>query len=1349
MSTSRVINRWLNRVYKSIAILLVLFAVLISSLRLFLPYAHHYKENLQNLINTTNNSHIVIGNLSMGWEKLGPSLIIEQITLLETHSTDIFVDKIHVHLDFWQSLLKAQVITQDVTLDGVQIFIKNIDKSSAHTQKEDPLITRITDIFLDQISRFSLVNSQVVFQTNETEKLLLINQLDWLNNGTRHRGKGYVIVDGLTSNNIKVILDLHGDDIDELDGQIYLQANQLNITPWLDTVFAIDNENTHSAINFDGWLTVNNGFPTQLQVSLGNNEISWTHNNTPQFFSVNQGHIVANMGSNIGEFNLNHFNVFSSPLTFITNQHSWEPTHFQFSNVSPVFNGYVSYLDIAGITDIVPLFLNDQAITPLLDNINPEGGIKELFIQTAPNIQMVTAEIEKTKTYPYSGIPGISNLKGDIVVKNNAVKLMLSATEGELDFAEHFIQPIPYNNLSTDLHINIDNDAWSLSSEHIDFISDEITLNAEILVEKTKDSDTSMALLATVGKGDAEFADHYFPHLLMGEDLVNYLNASIVSGQVEQAQVLFNGPLNKFPFENNEGIFTVDAELSNAEFKFDPEWPAIKNFNANLNFTNNSMLITGRSGNLEGINVKGVTAAIKDLSNEQVLEVNAQVQHTKPQLVAALMNKSPLKSTVGNTLERLVIENPIAGDFYLNLPLNELDKVVAKGDVIFDNNRINLQAPDMLFTQVDGVLSYQNDRITANNVNLLWRDMPLTLTVKAQDKEMFYDTNIALDAKWESKQWLNQLPARLQEYGDGQLAWKGLISLNMYHEGGFRYGVDINSSLEGAELNLPAPYHKNTNESVVLKAHATGQNYSTTINASVGEQLQFYGELNHENTAFSKAHLMLGAEEMLLPTSGFHITAKLPQIDAKQWQPFLFNVIDTLNAQTPSENLTALVQPEAVQTELAQPETMQTETTQQSSSSPLFDIPERIKGEFDTLNYGDYTLTDTLLTVKNIDQAWLIDVNSKEVRSQLTLHDALYDKGIHIDADVIHLAKTTPNETEEKTVKQVITSVEQAEITALNKDIYTNLPPISLNCNQCIIDNIDLGKVAFSLARNDESHMILNNFRASRDKFDLLLTGTWVQENDKNITSVEGSLMIKDLEQETEKLGYTPTIKDSGLDSEFGFNWQASPYEFSVAQLNGYFNAKLDDGYLAEVPDQARVFSVLSLQSLVRKLSFDFRDIFADGMFYSSITGDFQLKDGIMYTDNMFMKGAAGDLEVKGNTDLGEEKLDIRMSYKPNVTSSLPALAWIATLNPVAFLAGVALEEVITSKVYYEMNFELTGTMSDPVFKDVNRKTRNISVGKTTPPKVIEDVVTPPLNNIKPNTPNQFIVLPKKSQIDG
>lgn len=1335
MSTSRVINRWLNRVYKTIAILLVIFAVLISSLRLFLPYIQNYKDGLEDFINNANGSHISIGALSMDWEKLGPSIVLNQVSLLETQSTDIFIDKIHVHLDFWQSLIKGRVITQDVTLDGAQVFIKSLNKSSKEIDKDKPLVTRITEMFLDQISRFSLHNSQIVFQTNQTEKVLVINQLDWINEGDRHRGKGYVILDGLTSNNIKVLLDLHGDDIDDLDGQAYLQANQLNITPWLDTIFAIDNRDTHSAINFDGWLSIKKGMPSSLLIALGNNEISWTHNNIDQFFSINQGHLLANFGDGINQENeFKTFSIASSPLTIITPKNTWEPTSIQFAKKAGVYNGYISHLNVQGLTEISPLFSNNEKLTELLTHINPNGAVENLFLQLDENKQSVIAELKQVNTYPYEKIPGISNLGGEVSFQDKTLRFKLNAQQGLLDYGDHFVKPIPYNQFYSDSRFTFGEDSWTFSSNDIEFTSDEISLSADVVVEKPQNEDAKMSLLTVINRGDAGLANHYYPQKIMGDVLVNYLNGALVKGNIDQGQVLFNGPLNKFPFENNEGIFTVDLEISDAEFKFQPKWPAINNFNANLNFTNNSMLISGRSGDLENIGVSGVRVEIEDLKHATILEVDATFDKLKPEYVSNLMEKSPLQKTVGAALKSLVITGPISGDFGIVLPLRAPKTGIVKGTVNFSDNNINLQAPNMLFTKVNGQLTFNNDKILTNDISLLWRDMPLTLSVNAQDKGILYNTNIAIDADWNTKQWQNQLPEQLQSYGSGNLAWNGILSLNMFNQGDYTYDFDINSSLDKLVLELPEPYSKTADQVVKANIQVTGQNKNTTINAAIGEQLTFYGVLDHEKVSFTKAHLALGSEDMLLPTQGFHISSQLDQADVAQWQPFITDVIDCIsgfnNTDEPQQNV-------------------------------ILESPERITAKIGTLLYGDYSLSDALLSLSKNDQSWLIDINSKEVRSQVVLNQDLYEKGIEINADFIHLAKLIPETSlgetdvaQSNNEEKVITSeADQEAINQLNKKLYKQLPPLLVNCESCKLDKLDLGKVSFKVKRDEQNHILLEEFKATRDKLTLNLEGYWSQLENDNLTNLKGTLDIKDLEQETERLGYTPTIKDSGLQSQFAFDWQSSPYDFAIAKLNGQFNASLDDGYLAEVPDQARVFSVLSLQSLVRKLSFDFRDIFADGMFYRSIKGDFQMKDGIMYTDNMFMKGAAGDLEVKGNTDLGKQVLDIRMSYKPNVTSSLPALAWIATLNPVTFLAGLALEEVITSQVYYEMNFELTGSIEQPIFKDVNRKTRNISVGKTTPPQIVDELsppnVTLPSNEQDSNSQPETIELPKKSEIDG
>ena len=78
MTLMRVTNTWLNRLYKTVAVLLVLFAVLMSSLRLFLPYAENYRQEFQDYVNSQYKGEVIIGQLTTGWRKFGPALVAKR-----------------------------------------------------------------------------------------------------------------------------------------------------------------------------------------------------------------------------------------------------------------------------------------------------------------------------------------------------------------------------------------------------------------------------------------------------------------------------------------------------------------------------------------------------------------------------------------------------------------------------------------------------------------------------------------------------------------------------------------------------------------------------------------------------------------------------------------------------------------------------------------------------------------------------------------------------------------------------------------------------------------------------------------------------------------------------------------------------------------------------------------------------------------------------------------------------------------------------------------------------------------------------------------------------------------------
>jgi len=1277
LSIAALTNKWLNKLYKSIAIVLVIFAVFISSLRLFLPYAEHYRVDFQRYVNNTYGTHIEIGSLSMDWQKHGPVLVANNVSLLETESVAVFIKNIDIKINFWRTLQHRTLVTHDLTLNGAKVFIDRAElASNTISPQELDLYDQLSDVFLLQVNKFSLDSSQLIVRTDKGDRKINIEHLNWLNKGERHRASGNIVAHGLSTNSVKLLVDMRGTEFSNMSGQFYLQADKVNVTPWLDKVFVLADEKTYSEVNFESWLTIENGQAKHFQLGVDDTKIRWLVEDKEHEFLIKSGAISADVLAN-------GIRVRSSPFEVSIDQDIWQPIHINADITEDVFDLYVSSLEVNGLSKLVPLMVKSSDVSSTVSQLNPKGDISDIHLHISHGQIAATADIVNYQQHYSKGIPALTNLSAALVVKDNTLVADVQVKDSSLDFDNNFKQHIPFTKITSMLHLSWQDKGITVKANDIKFTSKALTAAADVEVNIPSNTDASMALLANIEQGDATFANYFYPHQLMGNDLVNYLDESIIEGQTTRGQVLFNGAFNDFPFYDNQGVFIVDADLDNAKFKFDPQWPVIHNLKANLTFTNNSMLITAKEGSLQGLNVKGVTAAIDDLSNEQILVVKAHVDQVSSKNVNQLMKHSPLAGSVGATLDILQVSAPVSGYFQLDLPLNNIDNVLASGYVDFVDNKVLLTTPEMVFTQVNGRLSYQNDVIEANQIALNWRDMPVTVDVKARDEQDAYITNLALSANWAEQLWLAQVPQSMRHYSHGEINWQGDVALHVHHNGGFSYQANVNSDLLNTALLLPQPYTLEANEKMALVADIEGQSETSTISINAGEQLNFFGVMNHEKVQFQRAHLVLGNDTMLLPMDGFHITTKLANADIHQWQPLIQDILENL----PNEEQL---------------------TTQHS----LFTAPERIRGNIGSLSLLGQSISNVSFNLLDQEDWWLLRFNAKEARSEIKFFPNWTEQGIEVDADFIHLQARQP-EFEVEAAKPF----DYKESLA----IFNSIPKVALSCDSCKVNQLDLGELSFTLDR-EQDRILLNNFKASRNKANASFDASWQLTPEYSLTSVKGNLEVKDLEHEFENFNFGSIIKDSGMEAEYDINWQGGPQDFALSGLNGKLKLDIDDGYLADVSDKgARIFSVLSLQSLVRKLTLDFRDIFSDGMFYDHIRADAQLKDGVLYTDNTRMKGAAGDLVMKGNTNLAEGILDYRMSYKPNLTSSLPVLAWIATLEPVTFLAGVAIDQVFNAKVVSEFNFELTGNLTDPQLKEVNRKSRDVSVGRSTPPKFVEN----------------------------
>ena len=198
-------------------------------MRLLLPYMHNYRTELQNHINATYNTNIHIGALTMDWQKVGPVLVANNVRLVNTDATVVFIEHLDIKVNFWRSLQHRTLITRGLTLDGAKVVVDTTKlANNAVSDQDSSVYERLSDVFLLHVNKFSLTNSQIVVRTESGDKKLALKHLNWLNQGDRHRASGEVLAQGLATNTASLYyLTLRAVKLVKCQGKCIYKASEL------------------------------------------------------------------------------------------------------------------------------------------------------------------------------------------------------------------------------------------------------------------------------------------------------------------------------------------------------------------------------------------------------------------------------------------------------------------------------------------------------------------------------------------------------------------------------------------------------------------------------------------------------------------------------------------------------------------------------------------------------------------------------------------------------------------------------------------------------------------------------------------------------------------------------------------------------------------------------------------------------------------------------------------------------------------------------------------------------------------------------------------------------------------
>jgi uncharacterized protein YhdP len=335
---------------------------------------------------------------------------------------------------------------------------------------------------------------------------------------------------------------------------------------------------------------------------------------------------------------------------------------------------------------------------------------------------------------PWERFPGITGLNAYFHGNPISGSLLANSKNLELDFQKLFKTPLHFSNFSTELNWQRKENSIFIEIPHLLASNADAAINAQLSFSFPPDKKGSdMSLLAHIKAENPERIAYYLPRSIMGPVLEQWLNKAIVAG-IGEGTAVVRGPIVKFPFDENEGVFSINAKVNNAELHYEAGWPNVKKINGEIIFLGRQMQILVTSAEIFGTPVKMIKAYIPLMKAhvQTVLYIAADTIKTRLEKGFAFLSATPLKQKIGSQLSGLILTGPLQLALQLTIPLEsgkETLKVNGVGNI--ENAKARIPLHNIQIDNLNGQFSVTQTGLQAKNLTgLLW-NKPIKIDIRS------------------------------------------------------------------------------------------------------------------------------------------------------------------------------------------------------------------------------------------------------------------------------------------------------------------------------------------------------------------------------------------------------------------------------------------------------------------------------------------------------------------------------------------------------------------------------------------------------------------------------------------
>ena len=1249
------------------AALVVIAALLVSGLRIALPHLDAWRPEILNKIESATGMPVEASQLSASWQNFGPTLEAHDIRAELKDGGEFSVKRVTLALDVWQSLLHMRWQFRDLTF--WQLCFRTNTPITSGGSDDSLEASHISDLFLRQFDHFDLRDSEVSFLTPSGQRAeLAIPQLTWLNDPRRHRAEGLVSLSSLTGQHgvMQVRMDLRDDEGLLSNGRVWLQADDIDLKPWLGK-WMQDNIALETAqFSLEGWMTIDKGDVTGGDVWLKQGGASWLGEKETHTLSVD------NLTAHITRENPGW--QFSIPDTRITMDGkpwpsgaltlAWIPEQDvggKDNKRSDELRIRASNLELAGLEGIRPLAAKlSPALGDVWRSTQPSGKINTLALDIplqAADKTRFQASWSDLAWKQWKLLPGAEHFSGTLSGSVENGLLTASMKQAKMPYETVFRAPLEIADGQATISWLNNDKGFQLDGRNIDVKAKAVHARGGFRYLQPANDEPWLGILAGISTDDGSQAWRYFPENLMGKDLVDYLSGAIQGGEADNATLVYGGNPQLFPYKHNEGQFEVLVPLRNAKFAFQPDWPALTNLDIELDFINDGLWMKTDGVNLGGVRASNLTAVIPDYSKEKLL-IDADIKGPG-KAVGPYFDETPLKDSLGATLQELQLDGDVNARLHLDIPLNG-ELVTAKGEVTLRNNSLFIKPLDSTLKNLSGKFSFINGDLQSEPLTASWFNQPLNVDFSTKEGAKAYQVAVNLNGNWQPAK-TGVLPEAVNEALSGSVAWDGKVGIDLPYHAGATYNVELNGDLKNVSSHLPSPLAKPAGEPLPVNVKVDGNLNSFDLTGQAGADNHFNSRwLLGQKLTLDRA--IWAADSKTLPPlpeqSGVELN--MPPMNGAEWL--------------------ALFQKGAAE-----------------SVGGAASFPQHITLRTPMLSLGNQQWNNLSIVSQPTANGTQVEAQGREINATLAMrNNAPWLANIKYLYYNPSVAKTRGD------------STPSSPFPTTERINFRGWPDAQIRCAECWFWGQKFGRIDSDITISGDT-LTLTNGLIDTGFSRLTADGEWVNNPGNERTSLKGKLRGQKIDAAAEFFGVTTPIRQSSFNVDYDLHWRKAPWQPDEATLNGIIHTQLGKGEITEINTghAGQLLRLLSVDALMRKLRFDFRDTFGEGFYFDSIRSTAWIKDGVMHTDDTLVDGLEADIAMKGSVNLVRRDLNMEAVVAPEISATVGVAAAFA-VNPIVGAAVFAASKVLGplwSKVSI-LRYHISGPLDDPQINEVLRQPR-------------------------------------------